>query len=334
MNTGGDKADETQGSATAALLCGDVQPLSDAQPMNLKSVTSLGTATTIIEIGPFRLLTDPAFDPAGTMYEFAMLKLGVGPLQHELILGGESRKDVVPPIGIDEVPPIDLLLLSHVHHADNFDDLGRQLSRQPAIRNVLTNKDSMRDLENDEETDIINKADSMDVWESCFLRAGNHELKITATPARHGPLVDIQRDHVTGFVLEWTNGSDTSSPLYITGDTILYRSKNPFRRSHRTLGIEDEFQTRGIGTIKTFFPHAGGVTFPDIPLVSETDMFTMVAAEARQLGEAIGAERVFPIHYSGWSHFREPERDHHQAFDDYPGEVIYLQPGETWAGTE
>ena len=37
--------------------------------MNL-SITHIGTATMLLEIGALRLLTDPVFDPAGGRYHF------------------------------------------------------------------------------------------------------------------------------------------------------------------------------------------------------------------------------------------------------------------------
>lgn len=44
-------------------------------------VTLFGAATALIECGPFRLLTDPVFDPAGTRYTLRIFGLIPIPVQ-------------------------------------------------------------------------------------------------------------------------------------------------------------------------------------------------------------------------------------------------------------
>ena len=56
-------------------------------------LTYLGGATFIIEVGPFRFLTDPGFDPKGT-------EKSEGP-------GHDLKKDMGPPMPISEVGRID-----------------------------------------------------------------------------------------------------------------------------------------------------------------------------------------------------------------------------------
>src|SRR6187551_2060587 len=79
--------------------------------MNLSArATYIGGPTALIEIGGLRLLTDPTFDAAGSVYETAVYTL---------------RKTMGPAIPIDGIGPIDAVLLSHDHHFDNLDHAGR-----------------------------------------------------------------------------------------------------------------------------------------------------------------------------------------------------------------
>ena len=76
-------------------------------------LTHIGGPTVLIEVGGWRLLTDPTFDPPGRRYSFGW--------------GTASRKLAGPAIAAADLPPIDAVLLSHDHHGDNLDDAGRAL---------------------------------------------------------------------------------------------------------------------------------------------------------------------------------------------------------------
>src|SRR5260370_22350458 len=67
----------------------------------------VGNATTILRYAGFAILTDPAFLHAG---EHVHLGHGI-----------YARREVEPACQISELPPLDLVVLSH-HHADHFDD--------------------------------------------------------------------------------------------------------------------------------------------------------------------------------------------------------------------
>jgi len=85
-------------------------------------LTHVGGPTVLIEIGGWRLLTDPTFDPAGDSYRFGW--------------GTGSRKLAGPALAASEIGPIDAVLLSHDHHDDNLDPAGRALL--PAAGTVVT----------------------------------------------------------------------------------------------------------------------------------------------------------------------------------------------------
>ena len=93
-------------------------------------VTHIGGPTALIEIGGWRLLTDPTFDEPGRRYSFGW--------------GTSSRKVAGPAIPSSELGPIDAVLLTHDHHDDNLDDAGRALL--PSAGVVVTTASGARRL--------------------------------------------------------------------------------------------------------------------------------------------------------------------------------------------
>ncbi len=90
--------------------------------MSTITFTHIGGPTTLIEVEGWRILTDPTFDAPGRTYKFGW--------------GTSSRKTAGPAIPAAEIGPIDVVLLTHEHHADNLDDAGRSLL--PGADVVLT----------------------------------------------------------------------------------------------------------------------------------------------------------------------------------------------------
>jgi L-ascorbate metabolism protein UlaG (beta-lactamase superfamily) len=85
-------------------------------------ITHIGGPTALIEVGKWRLLTDPTFAPPGRRYSFGW--------------GSSSRKLTGPAITATDLGPIDAVLVGHDHHGDNLDSAGRALL--PAAGAVLT----------------------------------------------------------------------------------------------------------------------------------------------------------------------------------------------------
>ena len=250
-------------------------------------ITHVGGPTAILEVGPWRLLTDPTFDAPGRRYVFAPLI--------------SSRKRAGPALTPEQVLPIDAVLLSHDHHDDNLDDAGRALL--PQCGRVITTHAGGRRLGAG--------ATGLRPWEQTTLTAPDRpELRITATPARHGPpgskpLVG----EVTGFLLEW-DGQE-HGPLWITGDTVWFG------------GVEEVGRRWRIGTA---IVHFGGVRFP----VSGPLRYTMNAAEGVRVAQELAPRTIVPIHFEGWHHFREGRDAIEQAFAGAGLEdrLTWLTPGE------
>jgi L-ascorbate metabolism protein UlaG (beta-lactamase superfamily) len=187
------------------------------------AITHIGGPTVLIEIGGWRLLTDPTFDQPGRRYNFGW--------------GTSSRKLTGPALAAAELGPIDAVLLSHDHHDDNLDPAGRALL--PAAGAVITTAAGARRLGGNSR--------GLAAWESTTLEhADRPSIEITATPCRHGPPLSRPLvGEVTGFALRWEG--QEHGMLWISGDTVLYD------------GVREVPQRLEIGTA---IVHLGGVRFP------------------------------------------------------------------------
>jgi L-ascorbate metabolism protein UlaG (beta-lactamase superfamily) len=158
-------------------------------------ITHIGGPTALIEVGGWRILTDPTFDPPGKRYFFGW--------------GTVSKKLAGPAIAADDLLPIDAVLLSHDHHGDNLDPAGRDFLPKAGV--VVTTASGAKRLGGD--------ARGLAPWDTTTLSAdGKPDIVVTATPCRHGPPGShpIVGD-VIGFHLDWGE-----PPLWISGDTVLY----------------------------------------------------------------------------------------------------------------
>jgi L-ascorbate metabolism protein UlaG (beta-lactamase superfamily) len=158
----------------------------------------IGGPTVLIQVAGWRLLTDPTFDPPGRKYSFGR--------------GTGSVKLAGPAIAPSDVGPIDAVLLTHDHHDDNLDPAGRALLAS-ADAVVTTVSGAGR---------LGRGARGLEPWATTTLEApGRPEIRITATPCRHGPpLSRLLAGDVVGFALCW-DGQE-HGVLWISGDTVLY----------------------------------------------------------------------------------------------------------------
>jgi L-ascorbate metabolism protein UlaG (beta-lactamase superfamily) len=221
--------------------------------------TYIGGPTALLELGGFRLLTDPGFDPAGTRFESGSYVL---------------VKTAGPRLPPEAILPVDAVLLSHDHHFDNLDGSGRKFL--PRAGQVITTREGASRLG-------IGNATGLLPWESTPLVRDGVALKITATPARHGPQSG-DRGPVIGFLIE--SSAEPDSALYISGDTVYYEGIEEIaRRFHITRAI----LFMGAARVKAVGP----------------DHLTFTAEEGVAVARLMPDAAITPLHYEGWEHFTE-----------------------------
>ncbi|MDC0710021.1 MBL fold metallo-hydrolase [Stigmatella sp. ncwal1] len=260
-------------------------------------LTYLGTATVLLEVEGMRLLTDPAFDPAGTAYDF-------GPW-YAPRAWFSSQKQYQTPMGNSEVGPVDAVLLSHDHHADNLDHEGRRLIAGPTVARVITTRAGAARLAGaappgrpsvpGEGLGIGAKTTGLAWGETTQLGSGAGALRLTATPARHGPVGTPQIHEVMGLLIE--PESPSAPTVWISGDTVLFPALRQFLTNQRASGRR----------IDVAIIHCGGVSFPKFPVLGRS-RFTFDAKQVAEVYSLLEPRMVIPVHRSGWTHFRESEQ--------------------------
>lgn len=256
------------------------------------SVLFVGAATVLIRYAGFTVLTDPDFLRAG---EHARLGFGMA-----------SERLIDPAFEIDELPPLDLCVLSHLH-GDHFDRAAeRQLRRDLPI---VTTRQAAKELP----SRGFSAAEGLDEWEQLVVRKGDARLTVTALPARHGPPVaESLLPDVMGSMLEFAGGASAAPlRLYITGATIFFD---------------------GLAAIAARFPdidleivHGGGTRILGMLLTYDADQ----AVEAMKL---IPARTYIPVHLNDYEAFKSPARDLQVAVKaaGLEDQVRFLQHGEVY----
>jgi L-ascorbate metabolism protein UlaG (beta-lactamase superfamily) len=253
-------------------------------------LTHIGAATLLLELGGLRILTDPVLDRAGAHYR----------LSNPPLPGFSSEKTAGPAVAADDLGPIDAVLLSHDHHFDNLDDAGRCLL--PGAGSVITTRAGAARLGGN--------AIGLRAGEKHRLGVGEGALEITAMPAHHGPppLAWIAGP-VIGFLLRWDGGE---RPWWISGDTRWFGGLRSALVSEGPIGVA--------------IVHLGAARFwPTGPA-----RYTMDAREAATAVREIDAQTVVPIHYEGWTHFKQGKPAVEDAFEraGVAARVRWLEPGQ------
>lgn len=167
------------------------------------SLFFIGTATVILRYAGFTILTDPNF-----LHKGDHVHLG-----HGL----RATRTTNPAIDIEQLPPIDFLVLSHMHE-DHFDRIVEEKLNKNLP--IITTQHATNKLKKKGFT----AAQPLNTWENITVKKGNASVRITAMPGRHGPgILAAALPPVMGSMLEFeTENQKTVFRLYITGDTLVY----------------------------------------------------------------------------------------------------------------
>ena len=249
------------------------------------TVTYIGGPTALLEYAGLRILLDPTFD-APQVY----------PSDGEAL-----TKTRGPGITLDDLGPVDLVLLSHHEHEDNLDTAGAELvSRTPTLSTAKAG------------IDLGKPVIGLDCWEAYRVE----DVTVTAAPALHGPPgAERLVGPVIGFLLE-AEGEPT---VYVSGDNASLELVQQ---------IADRFPDIAVAIL-----FAGAARVPSIDAA-----LTLSSTDAARAARILDAQVVVGLHTEDWKHFSETRADLEAAFEgtglllDTPrGVTVEVTPAKTRA---
>lgn len=255
------------------------------------SVFFIGTATVILRYAGFTILTDPNFLHAGDH-----VHLGYGLTSERL---------TEPAIDIEDLPPLDLCVLSH-YHGDHFDQVVEEKLDKDLP--IVTTSHAVAELE----ARNFRNGIALDTWEAVEFKKGDVLLRIASMPGQHGPgVVDFALPPVMGSVLDFETNGKRLLRLYISGDTLVHDDLKeiPKRYPEIDLGIF----------------HLGGTRIMGV-------MLTMDGVQGVEAIKIIRPEKAIPIHYNDYDVFKSPLEDFKKAAEEagLSEKIVYLSHGETY----
>ncbi len=256
------------------------------------SLTFVGTATTVLNLGGITLLTDPNF-----LHKSQRVYLGYGLF---------SKRRTEPAMQPDALPPLDGVVLSHLH-GDHFDRVAKKALRRSLP--VVTTPHAARRLQRWGFQESV----PLEPWETHEFERGGDRVRVTSVPGTHGPgVVGRLLPPVMGSVVELVRGETTVLRLYITGDTL-------FRRELRS--VSERFPDLDAMVI-----HLGGTRALGV-------LVTMDDRQGADMVELIAPPITVPIHYDDYTVFRSPLSDFLDEVRrrQLPGEIRVVSRGETAA---
>jgi L-ascorbate metabolism protein UlaG (beta-lactamase superfamily) len=256
------------------------------------SVLFIGNATVLIRYAGFTILTDPTF-----IHMHEQVPLGYG--MH-------STRLTNPSMDIKDLPPLDLIILSHFH-ADHFDQVAeRELDKTLPI---VTVNEAAKELNQRG----FNNTHALETWNPMVIEKDEATLKITAMPGRHGPpLSELVMPEVMGSMLEFQTPPDqTLYRMYITGDTLVFDDIREIPRRFPDIDLA--------------LLHLGGTHVLGI-------MVTMDAVQGVEMMRIVNPEVAVPIHFNDYDVFKSPLPDFQLEVEaaGLSDRVRYLNHGDTY----
>ncbi|OKH68520.1 beta-lactamase [Mycobacterium sp. SWH-M5] len=240
------------------------------------TVTFVGNATTLISAGGLTLLTDPNF-----LHQGQHAYLGYGLM---------SKRLREPALSIDELPPLDAVVLSHMH-GDHWDRVA-QTGLDHALPILTTPHAAKRLSHRGFEATI-----GMTTWQTHTIAKGSTTVTVTSLPGRHAPApVHRVLPPVMGSMIEVTDDSEgMTRRLYISGDTLF---------------VEDlrEIPAR-FTAIDAGIMHLGGTRLPFGRHLPFGLTVTMDGRQGADLAELLKPAKVIPVHFDDYGVFASPLSD-------------------------
>ena len=265
----------------------------DANRPATSSITFVGTATVIIRYGDLTILTDPNF-----LHRGDHVHLGYGLTSERL---------TNPAIKWENLPPIDLVVLSHMHE-DHFDKfVQKNLDRNIPIVTTEEAAKSLKKLG-------FMKRYPLKTWDTLIVEKGNTMLRVTAMPGRHGPPVVAKLlPEVMDSMLDFGSKNSLGSyRMYVSGDTMVFDDIKEIPKRYPDTDLA--------------LLHLGGTRLLGLVTV------TMDAKEGVRMMQIIVPNKAIPIHYNDYDVFKSPLSDFKEEIEraGLQDKIIYLEQGDIY----
>jgi L-ascorbate metabolism protein UlaG (beta-lactamase superfamily) len=256
------------------------------------SLYFVGNATTILRYAGYTVLTDPSFTAKG-----ARVALGYG-------LSTERLTE--PALTLERLPPIDLIVLSQLRE-DHFDaEVQAKLDKNIPIVTTPAAAKQLRKLG-------FKSVYALDRWQAVNAMKGDWQLKITALPARNGPVaLAAFMPAVMGSMLEFqTLNRSTAYRVYVTGDTVVIDDLK-----EKPLLFRD---------VDLALLHLGGMRMAGL-------LATMDAKQGLEALKLVQADVAIPVHHDDYTVYTSPVEDFLSAAKaaGLEQKVRQLRAGETF----
>lgn len=271
----------------------ELPPSAVAAPeVDAGTIQFIGNATVLIRYAGFTILTDPNF-----LHKGDHVHLGYGLT---------SQRLTEPAIPFEKLPPVDLVVLSHMH-GDHFDQLVQErLDRDIPIVTTAEAADKLGELG-------FRNRKPLPTWDTLVVRKGDASLRITAMPARHGPpVLSAPLPETMGSMLEFSSGGKGGYRIYISGDTLVYEDLEDIPRRYPDIDLA--------------LLHLGGTRILGVMKV------TMDGKDGVELMQLVAPHHAIPIHYNDYDVFKSPLSEFENAVKaaGLQGKVTYLKHGESY----
>ncbi len=257
------------------------------------SVTFIGTATVLIKYAGFTILTDPNF-----IHMHEKVSIGYGTMH--------ATRLTNPAMNIRDLPPVDLIILSHFHR-DHFDQVAeRELDKSIPI---VTTAGASKELAGRGFHGVY----PLSTWSLFSVHKGGARLRITPAPGRHAPaLADLVMPEVMGSILEFEMPAGQNLyRMYITGDTLVFDDIKEIPGRYPDIDLA--------------LLHLGGASVLGMTV-------TMDGKQGVEMIRIVQPHLSIPIHYNDYDVFKSPLSDfqHEVLKAGFEDRVHYIHHGETY----
>lgn len=257
------------------------------------SVYFIGTATVLLRLGAFTLLTDPNFLHAGDHVHAGF--------------GITARRLTNPAMEVEQLPDLDFCILSHMHD-DHWDEVAtRRLSKRLP---VFTTPQAAAVLRKEG----FSEAQALMRYQSLLARKGDQWLRVTALPGRHGPgVLSVLLPQVMGSLLEFGVEGEALPRfrMYISGDTLVNSDIEDIPRRYPNIDLA--------------LLHLGGTRALGL-------LVTMDGRQGARMLQILRPRTAIPIHYNDYTFFKSPLEDFLKELPQaqVSTRVIPLKHGESY----